>query len=372
MSACIESEDLEALFSALKQRGYSLVGPTVRDNTIIYDEIETVADLPIGWRDEQDAGTYRLVRRSDKALFGYNVGPHSWKQFLFPPREKLWQAEKIGTGFEIKKEQPETPHYAFIGVRACDIHAIRTQDKVFMEGGHTNPRYAARREKAFIVAVNCGQAAKTCFCTSMNTGPKVEAGYDLALTEIIGDGHHYFVVEAGTVAGEGVLSDVPRRSADETDIQAATLCTENAKKEMGRRLDATDIKEVLARNYDNPRWEIVADRCLSCANCTMVCPTCFCSTVEDTTDLTGDHAERWQSWDSCFTADFSYIHSGVVRPSTKSRYRQWMTHKLSTWVDQFGTSGCVGCGRCIAWCPVGIDITEEAKAIRDSEEKRDA
>jgi Fe-S oxidoreductase len=97
----------------------------------------------------------------------------------------------------------------------------------------------------------------------------------------------------------------------------------------------------------------------------MVCPTCFCTTVEDVSDVTGDHAERWRRWDSCFTLGFSYIHGGSIRNSGKARYRQWMTHKLASWIDQFGTSGCVGCGRCITWCPVGIDITEEARAIRD-------
>jgi formate hydrogenlyase subunit 6/NADH:ubiquinone oxidoreductase subunit I len=111
----------------------------------------------------------------------------------------------------------------------------------------------------------------------------------------------------------------------------------------------------------------VAQRCLACTNCTLVCPTCFCVAVEDTTDLAGDHVERHRRWDSCFTAGHSYVHGGSVHASTASRYRQWMTHKLSTWFDQFGSSGCVGCGRCIAWCPAAIDITEEAAAITGTE-----
>jgi sulfhydrogenase subunit beta (sulfur reductase) len=138
---------------------------------------------------------------------------------------------------------------------------------------------------------------------------------------------------------------------------------------MGRTMDTKGIKELLYRNYENPRWDDVAKRCLTCGNCTMVCPTCFCTTVEDITDLTGEHVERWRKLDSCFTMDFSYIHGGSVRSSPRARYRQWMTHKLATWIDQFGTSGCVGCGRCITWCPVGIDITEETGAIRDSEKE---
>jgi formate hydrogenlyase subunit 6/NADH:ubiquinone oxidoreductase subunit I len=262
------------------------------------------------------------------------------------------------------------PRYAFIGVRACELHAIKIQDKVFMGGAHQDPVYAGRRADNFIVAVNCGQAAKTCFCTSMNTGPKVGEDYDLCLTEIIDKDNHYFVAEAGTQKGAEVLADIPSRPAEKNDINAAAACTEKAEAAMGRAIDISDVKDLLTRNYDNARWDALEKRCLSCGNCTIACPTCFCSKVEDTTDLIGEHAQRWKSWDSCFTMDFSYIHGGSVRFSIKSRYRQWLTHKLATWFDQFGSSGCVGCGRCITWCPVGIDLTEEVKAIRESEKER--
>ncbi len=365
----IESTNFTKLLTLLKGRGYDLIGPVVHNGVITYDNIETANDLPIGWRNEQDAGTYRLKRRDDKAFFGYTVGPHSWKKFLFPPKEKLWQAQKTDDGFKVENNTEEAPRYAFIGVRACEVNAIQIQDKVFMEGSYPNPLYRERRNNAFIVAVNCGQAAKTCFCSSMNTGPKIKGDYDIALTEVINADEHYFVADAGSEKGKTVLAEVPSKPAIEKDMVAAAACIQNAEKEMGRELDTTDIKDLFYRNYDNERWDAVAKRCLSCANCTMVCPTCFCSTIEDATDLTGNKAERQQLWDSCFTMDFTRVHDSSVRSSAKSRYRQWITHKLATWIDQFGTSGCVGCGRCIAWCPVGIDITEEAKAIRDSEEK---
>jgi len=140
--------------------------------------------------------------------------------------------------------------------------------------------------------------------------------------------------------------------------------TENAVRHMGRRLDTDGLRDLLYANADNPQWDDVASRCLSCTNCTMVCPTCFCTNVEDVADLTGNEAERHRVWDSCFNADFSYIHGGTVRTSGRSRYRQWMTHKLAAWHDQFGSSGCVGCGRCVTWCPAAIDITAEAAAMR--------
>lgn len=369
-SFIIERQDLQKLLDALRQRGYQAVGPTVREGAIVYDQIASVEDLPIGWTDEQDGGTYRLKKRNDQALFGYVVGPHSWKKFLHPPVLSLWKAKKNGKSFETVSNNDDPPPYAFIGVRSCELHAIAIQDRVFINGKYVDPLYKARRERAFIVAVNCVQAGGTCFCVSMKTGPKVTVGFDLALTEII-DGHrHSFVVEVGTEQGAEILQMVPTKRAQPPDIRAAEQRVAQAAHQMGRQLDTTDIKDLLYRNLEHPRWDEVATRCLNCTNCTMVCPTCFCTTVEDVTDLTGQEAERVRKWDSCFTLDFSYIHGGSVRASPKSRYRQWMTHKLASWIDQFGTSGCVGCGRCITWCPVGIDITEEVRAIRESEPSR--
>jgi sulfhydrogenase subunit beta (sulfur reductase) len=357
----IEPERLDGLFRALRDRGFQVVGPKLGDGAISYEEIESVADLPAGWTDEQDGGTYRLHRRDDQALFGYNVGPQSWKRNLFPPSSLLWKMERDR---QPEPSAEEAPRYAFIGVRSCELHAIAIQDRVFMGGAHVDPTYASRREGVFIVAVNCAQAGGTCFCVSMDTGPRATEGFDLALTEIIEDGRHELLVEVGTERGGEVLGGLDHRAAEAPDVAAADAIVERTAASMGRRMDTTGIKELLYANFEHPRWDDVADRCLTCGNCTMVCPTCFCFSVEDVTDLSGEVAERHRSWDSCFTMDHSYIHGGSVRSSNKGRYRQWMTHKLATWFDQFGTSGCVGCGRCITWCPVGIDITEEVAAIR--------
>ena len=363
----IDRQNFDSLFAVLKKRGYRIVGPTLHGGAIVYDELTSVEALPIGWTDEQAGGTYRLKTRPDKALFGYAVGPQSWKRVLYPPVIRLWQAKRNGRDCQIMEEKSEVTPHAFIGVRACDLHAIGILDKVFMNGTYVDPSYASRRKSIFIVAVNCGQAGGTCFCASMGTGPRATSRFDLALTEILENGQHYFVVEVGSARGAEVLQDIPHESASDKEKEIVERTMSRTITQMGRTMDTAEIKSLLYRNSGNPRWVNVANRCLSCANCTMVCPTCFCSTVEDATDLTGDHAERWRKWDSCFTMDFSYIHGGSIRSSTKARYRQWMTHKLAIWIDQFGTSGCVGCGRCITWCPVGIDITEEVKAVRESE-----
>ena len=365
--AVIAARGLDDLVETLRRRGYRVLGPTVRDGAIVYDDLESAAQLPIGWTDRQDGGTYRLERREDEARFGYAVGPHSWKKFLFPPRVRLWRARLDGgPAPEITEEPLDTTPLAFIGVRACELHAIEIQDRVFTGGRYVDADYAARREGAFLVAVNCFEPGGTCFCTSMGTGPKAESGYDIALSELF-DGEHRFLVEAGSERGAEVLAELAGRPAAGEDLEEAAASIDAAAGRMGRTMDTFDIRDLLARNLEHPRWEDVARRCLTCGNCTLVCPTCFCSAVEDEIDLTGEQAERHRVWDSCFSVDYSYIHGGSIRPSGVSRYRQWMTHKLGTWFDQFGSSGCVGCGRCITWCPVGIDITEEVAAIRATE-----
>ncbi|MCK6470919.1 MAG: 4Fe-4S dicluster domain-containing protein [Dehalococcoidia bacterium] len=368
--AILSVEGLGSLLQAIRQEGYQLVGPTVRDGAIVHAEISGIGDLPAGWTEEQEAGTYRLRRRDDGALFGYSLGPQSWKQLFFVPRMRLFQARRKDGTFVVDAEAPKPPRLALIGARSCDLHAIEVQDRTFLKGQFVDPDYAARREGVFVVAVNCGQAGGTCFCVSMKTGPRVTQWFDLALTELL-DGAHRFVVEVGSERGAEVLAKLALQPADEGDCRTADEVVERTASSMGRKFETEGITELLYRNLEHPQWDKGAERCTSCANCTLVCPTCFCASVEDVTDLSGNTAERWRRWDSCFTLDHSYVHGGSVRSATRSRYRQWLVHKVASWIDQFGTSGCVGCGRCITWCPVGIDLTEEVAAIRATDGKKE-
>ena len=368
----IDAKDLDALIAAVSKRGYKPIGPTVRDGAIHYDELTSIQDLPRGLGDEQSAGSYRLKQLDQDSYFGYTLSPQSWKRFLHSPAVKLFSATRGDGGFEVRSGEAEPERYAFIGVRACELRAIGAQDRVLLNPDHPDSHYGARRDGAFIVAVNCGQAGSNCFCTSMSAGPRVSEHYDLALTEVFKADNHYFVVEVGSDQGLEIISELDSSEAGSDALDAAEQAVRQAEEQVAKHLDTEGLPELLLDNLDHPRWDAVASRCLGCGNCTMVCPTCFCTAVEDVTELGTDSAERWRKWDSCFNSGFSYIHGGSVRRDLRSRYRQWMTHKLASWTRQFGESGCVGCGRCVTWCPVGIDITEEVAAIRTSAAKREA
>jgi sulfhydrogenase subunit beta (sulfur reductase) len=360
---------LQDLIDLLGRQGYTVLGPTVRDGAVVPGPVGSVGDLPRGWGDTQEPGTYRLRQRNDEALFGFAADAISWKAALFPARELVWTGSATADGYSVDKGHSVTalgdPPYAILGIRSCDLHAIAIHDRVLVERTDPDVDYSRRRQGAFLVTVVCSDPGGTCFCVSMGTGPRADAGYDLALTELL-DGDHRFVVRAGSQRGTEVLAELVTRPATARDRVGEEEVVAHAVTRMGREMDTTDIRTLLYDNALHPRWDDVASRCLSCGNCTMVCPTCFCTSVDEHTSLAGTETEHWRIWDSCFSTDFSYLHGGSVRSSPRSRYRQWMTHKLAAWTDQFGTSGCVGCGRCLTSCPVGIDITEEVAAIRAS------
>jgi ferredoxin len=362
-------DGLQALVDALTQGGFEVIGPVVRDGAIGYGPVARVSDLPVGWGDEQDAATYRLRRRDDEMVFGYASGAQSAKPVFFPARDLFWRARREGEGFTVEEPPAAGGPFALLGVRSCDLSALGIHDTVLLGRGHTDASYAVRRAEAFVVAVACSDPGGTCFCVSMGTGPRPRPGqgapYDLALTEILDDDGHRFLVEVGSGRGAEVMDRIGAGGADGADTEAADAVVEAAVGRMGRSMDTVGLKELLYANADSPMWDEVATRCLSCTNCTLVCPTCFCTDVQDVTDLTGDEVGRERVWDSCFDLQHSYLHGGSVRRSTKARYRQWMTHKLASWIDQFGTSGCVGCGRCITWCPAGIDITAQVAVLRE-------
>jgi sulfhydrogenase subunit beta (sulfur reductase) len=363
VASVIDVPGLQGLIDALLDRGYRVLGPTVRDGAIVTGPVRSLDDLPRGVGDEQDAGHYRIRDRGDDAFFGFAAPAQSAKPVFFPADQVLWRGRRDADGFTVEAEQAPAEPVALLGVRSCDLAAVGIHDAVLTSRGMADTQYAAHREGTFVVATTCADPAGTCFCASMATGPRPRTGYDIALTEIL-DGEHRFLAEAGTPAGEEVLAAIAAPPASFDDLATADRIAADAAVRMGRTMRTDDLREMLYSQAESPHWDDVGSRCLACTNCTLVCPTCFCTSVEDVSDLTGDVDERHRVWDSCFSAEYSRLHSSFVRASTASRYRQWITHKLAAWIDQFGTSGCVGCGRCITWCPAAIDITAEADALR--------
>ncbi|WP_225753857.1 4Fe-4S dicluster domain-containing protein [Actinotalea sp. Marseille-Q4924] len=364
----IDVDGLQGLIEALASRGYTVMGPNVRDGAVVLAPVSSVGDLPRGVRDGQDAAHYRLEPRDDDAFFGHAAAVQGAKPVFFPSDQLLWRARRSDTGFSLDEPSGEgalAGPVALLGARACDLAAVAIHDEVLLRRRFSDAHYAQRREGTFVVAVTCGEPGGTCFCASTGTGPRPAAGYDLLLTELLTP-EHRFVVEVGTPRGAEVLDVLAATEAKPADVTAADDVAARAVERMGRALDTDGLRDVLYASAESPCWDDIASRCLACTSCTMVCPTCFCTSVEDMADLTGDVAERHRVWDSCFSQDFAYIHGGSLRGETRSRYRQWMTHKLAAWQDQFGMYGCVGCGRCITWCPAAIDITVEAAALRAS------
>ncbi|NDR54928.1 4Fe-4S dicluster domain-containing protein [Aliiruegeria sabulilitoris] len=340
--------------------GWRVIAPLLRDDALVPDILHDPDALPRGYTDQQAPGRYRLVPGDSERWFDAVVGPQGWKRWLHPPERKLWSARRGETGFEVTPDTEDWPATIFFGVRPCDLAAIARQAEVFRRAG--DPAYTTRLAATRIVAVNCGRSAETCFCASMQTGPGARSAHDLALTEIEGG----LLVEIGSKDGTAMLEGRALPTATPAQVQQAALRIEAAATSQPRAMPAKIAKR-LQEVPDDPHWEEIASRCLHCANCTAVCPTCFCTDVTDRTSLDGKTAERWQRWDSCFSLDFSFLNGGPVRSSTAARYRQWMTHKLSSWHEQFGSSGCTGCGRCITWCPAGIDLVAEAGALAKGE-----
>jgi len=360
----LDRSGLDALIAALGDEGLEVLAPVERDGVLTHASIRSSDPLPAGRTDRQEPGRYRRIDRDDRAVFASAVGAESWKRRWLPPERRAWSARRTEDGaFRIEREPDDDAPRALFGMRPCDLAAARVLDRVLGAGPFPDPAHARRRASTWIVVAQCNEPGGTCFCASMGTGPHADDGFDLALTECLDPGGHRFLVEAGSDRGARLLARLPTRPATDDDIGRARRQRAAAVARMGRSLDVRGLPERLAGATEHPHWARVAERCLACGNCTAVCPTCFCHTVEDRTDLDGARAERIRRWDSCFDAAFSYVHGDSVRAGRASRYRQWATHKFSAWHAQFGTSGCVGCGRCITWCPVGIDVTRELREV---------
>lgn len=367
LQRALTEEHFSSLLNELTQRGYTLIGPRLRDGSIDYGLMSSTADLPRGFRTVSGPGFSRLENVGGQTLFGFAAPAYSLKPWLHPPEHCLFRAVRNNGACRVESDGNGRlpPRYAFVGVRACDLAAVVRLDRVLLSDRFVDPVYESRRRGCAVIAVACAHPSATCYCHSMGTGPRPQAGYDILLEGL--EDEPIFVASAGSELGCELLEALPAPAPTPAHLEAAQRSTASAVAAQERSVELKGLKEELYSAFEHERWEQTAERCLSCGNCTAVCPTCFCISIDDSTALTGDEASRWRRWDSCFTQSFSYIHGGSVRLSVKSRLRQRIMHKFASWQDQFGDAGCTGCGRCISWCPAGIDFTEEIAMVRSTQ-----
>lgn len=358
--AFLRRELVQSLIDALAADGYRVWGPRVRGGAVVLDHLVDAKDLPWGVIDHPGPGRYALERTDAARCFAWNQTAEGLKPLVFPAREVLWRVERSEDGrlrFEAAQSGPE--RIAVIGARACDLAGLALLDRHFLGAAGGAGAYAARRNALFIVGVDCARSASTCFCASTGDGPALQDGYDIGLSEV----DEGFLVWAGSDAGAELVAGLPIEAAGPLQLGAAAEACSAAAAAQTRGLPSRHLERALFRALDHEQWEVVAGRCLGCGSCTAVCPTCFCHGLGTETEVDGNSAEQVREWDSCFSPAHSLLHGSPLRADRLTRYRQWLTHKLGAWHAQYGRSGCVGCGRCIAWCPAGIDLTAEVEAL---------
>ena len=288
----------------------------VAQGAIIFDEVRRLEQLPIGWTDEQEGGTYRLKRRDDGAYFGYAVGPHSWKKYLFPSRMTLFTIEQTANSFAVHGQPGAGSRYAFLGARSCDLHAIEIQDRVFLRGPICRSALSGPPRAGIHHRGELWRGRGDVFLHEHENGPeggsRFRPGADRAGRTFRGRGGHR--PRARDHGGRSLPRGRPA-----PDLGAAARVVRDTESQITRRLDTSDLPELLYNNLEHARWDDVAERCLSCTNCTMVCPTCFCHSIEDVPDLDGQRSERVRLWDSCFNFDHAHTAGGNMRPDIRSR-----------------------------------------------------
>jgi len=313
-------------------------------------------------REEETVTFFNQVSGAKEIALDYTNSDVSPKGCFFPQTEKTLTYTNTGDKLEINDACEEEKTVIF-GIRPCDIKSILALDPVFY-GKFVDDYYTNKRENTLIIGLSCQKVASTCFCNAFNSGPCDGSGSDLMFTEL---GDKYFV-EVNTEKGRSLVDAYGQFFGTQDTDQLAKAKEEHEKKlseQFVRKVALDGVKEVLDNNFELPYWEKVFKKCLGCGTCTFVCPTCHCFDIFDLTKglFTG---ERYRCWDSCMFPDFTLMAGGHnPRPTKKERVRNRFMHKLKYHMDRYNLDGCVGCGRCIAKCPVNIDITAIIKDLKE-------
>ncbi len=336
MDKVIRKHDfLKLLFADLKEK-YHIIGPTRKGggtSTYAYptfDDIDRAIDLEMG----------------------YTTTMGSLKKLYFPDNEALYQYQRVGTEVElVNLRQAWDKEKVILGLHPCDISALAVLDKVF----GLDQYYTDKRNKSLIIGLTCDSACSRGFCSSVNSGPDAQSGFDLLLTDI-GDG--YFC-RSGSERGERLLSLEYFKAAAPEDIQARAKKLQKTEDELKGRFSLDEVTSALAEKYNDSLWDEFADKCYTCGACNMVCPTCTCFTINE--KAKGDHSQgkRVVVWDSCHFERFAQMAGNFnLREEKKSRFKHRIYDKFHFSLVRQGKVSCVGCGRCADFCPSHIDIRE--------------
>jgi ferredoxin len=333
----MEKKDFPSFIEELRKE-YEFIGPVRKGKSYIFDKISDEKEISLD---------YDTTILPPKKLF-------------FLPEEKLFSFLRKEKGrVDIKEEEKEAKR-ALFGVHPCDVKALLLLDQV-MKGDFLDPYYVKRRQKTILIAMNCTQPRENCFCTSFDTGPELKEGYDLLLTDL----DRKYLVEVGTLDGKRLLERVKTSKAGKGDVKKKKQKIEGAREKIKKKIETEGLEADLKKNFNHEKWKEVKDKCLFCGSCTHVCPTCFCYNVSDFNAHTLKSGERIRNWDSCLTLEFAEVAlGGNFRKDREARIKQRIYHKLAYFKEQFGSFGCVGCGRCIDTCVKDIDITEVINEIR--------
>jgi len=349
------------------QKEFQLIGPVERDGGSAFAKIQSVKDLNLN---------YGLTM----------LGP---QVYLYHPEERICTIQEKGGKFDVQTLDT-VPRQILFGVHSCDLHAITILDRVFLKKGMEDRNYRLWRENTLVIGFHCSHIYPQCFCASMGTGPFFEPkeGYDFLLTDL---GDNYLIEtlidhpqpaspsrgreempphsrEAGRDRALKLLSSLNPAQATQEHFDKKSQISRELESQFQKEIDTSHLVEIILRNQYHPIWSRTADsRCLGCTNCIQVCPTCFCYNVKDRISFDLTTCERTRYKNGCLDLHFAEVHEANFRFTRMARLRQFVTHKLATWVEQFGCFGCVGCGRCMTWCPTDIDLTHIAKEIMATE-----
>jgi len=327
---------LDAFVQELR-KAYDVFGPVPKGKEFVFAPITSAEELALHYQTTL-LPPKKLLHLPFEVLFSFHEDQHI-EETGAPPRPQV-----------------------ILGIHPCDVHAIHILDKAYTSE-YPDPYYIAKRRNTILIALNCTTPGEHCFCSSFGTGPALKEGYDLLLTDL-GDG---FLMEVGSEIGKKVLHDIDMEliPAPRVALVEKQKVIDNARRRFQKRLNTEGLHELLEDNFRHPLWEELMHQCLACGSCTMVCPTCFCYNVVDKLDLNLKSGKRQREWDSCMLLEYAQVALGHnFRKDRDARVKQRIYHKLVYYEPQFGTLGCVGCGRCIKTCVKKIDITDIISRLR--------